>query len=377
MPSSLPVPSPRLYGRIVGWGMYAPENVVTNDDLAQRIDTSDEWIVQRSGIRQRHIAAADETTSSMSVEAARRALARAGLTPHDLDLIIVATGTPDYHTPPVSSLVQAALGAPMVPAFVVESGCTGFVYAYSVANQFIQTGAYRTILVVGAELLSRFVNWEDRSTCVLFGDAAGAVVIEATDEPCGMESFVLGSDGSLGENIIMRSGGSKKPFSAQSLADNDLYIEMNGREVFKFATRVVGKACQQALDYAGITLDDIDWIIPHQANQRIIEAAARDMGIPLDRFIVNIDRYANTSAASIPLALAEALDAGKIRPTDRLLLVAFGAGLTWGATVVQLAPRPVAAIGALPLAASAGVNGLAHSGRNGYTPAAKPMTTTA
>lgn len=357
MPSSNASPCPPRYGRVVGWGMYTPETIVSNDDLARRIDTSDEWIVQRSGIRQRHIAAPHETTSSMSVEAGRRALARAGLTPRDLDLIVVATGTPDYHTPPVSSLVQAGLGAIDVPAMTIGTGCTGFVYAYSVANQFIQTGAYNTILVIGAELLSRFVNWEDRSTCVLFGDAAGAVVIQATNEPCGLQSFILGSDGSLGENIIMRSGGSKKPFSAQSLADNEIYIEMNGREVFKFATRVVGRACRQALDGAGLTLDDIDWIIPHQANLRIIEAAAREMRIPVERFIVNIDRYANTSAASIPLALAEAVDSGKIKPTDRLLLVSFGSGLTWGAAVTQMAPRPAAEIAPLPTAAVAGTNG--------------------
>jgi 3-oxoacyl-[acyl-carrier-protein] synthase-3 len=330
--------SPRLYGQITGWGMYAPDTVLTNDDIAKRVDTNDEWIVQRSGIRQRHVAAPEETTSTMSVEAARRALARAGITPHDLDLIIVATGTPDYQTPPVSSMVQAALGAENVPAMVITTGCTGFVYAFTVANQFIQSGAYRTVLVVGAELLSRFVNWADRSTCVLFGDAAGAVVIQATTEPCGMASFVLGSDGSQSEHIIMRSGGSKKPFGAQSLEDGDIYIEMNGREVFKFATRVVGKACQQVLDQAGLTMDDVDWIIPHQANLRIIEAAARDMNVPLDRFIVNIDRYANTSAASIPLALAEAVDSGKVKVDDRILIVSFGAGLTWGAALVQMAP---------------------------------------
>lgn len=327
-----------LYGRITGWGMYVPETIVTNHDLEKRIETSDEWIVQRSGIRARHVAGEDETTSTMSVVAAQRALARAGLEPKDLDLIIVATSTPDYHTPPVSSLVQARLGATDVPAFVVVTGCTGFVYAYSVANQFIQTGAYKTILVIGAELLSRFVNWRDRSTCVLFGDAAGAVIIQATNEPCGMMSFTLGSDGAQGEHIIMRSGGSKKPFGPQALADGDHYLEMNGREVFKFATRVVGRACQTALQQAGLTMNDIDWIIPHQANLRIIEAAAKDMRLPLDRFIVNIDRYANTSAASIPLALAENVESGRIKLDDTLLLVSFGAGLTWGATVVQMAP---------------------------------------
>lgn len=333
-----------LYGKVIGWGMYAPEQVLTNDDLAQRIDTSDEWITQRSGIRQRHIAGESETTSTMSAEAGRRALARAGLTAADLDCIIVASSTPDYHTPPVSSLVQAQLGAVDTPAFTVVTGCTGFVYAYSVANQFIQSGAYKTILVIGAELLSRFLNWEDRSTCVLFGDAAGAVIIQATTEKCGMYSFVLGSDGAAGNAIIMPSGGSKKPFGPQALADGDIYLEMNGREVFKFAARVVGKACVDVLTQARMPLSEIDWIIPHQANLRIIEAASRDMGVPMEKFIVNIDRYGNTSAASIPLALAEAVDARKIKPTDKILLVSFGAGLTWGAAIMQMQPEPAIAV---------------------------------
>ncbi len=334
----------KLYGKVTGWGMYVPEQVLTNDDLAQRIDTNDEWITQRSGIRQRHIAGPEDTTSTMSAEAGRRALARAGLTAADLDCIIVASSTPDYHTPPVSSLVQAQLGAVDTPAFTVVTGCTGFVYAYSVANQFIQSGAYKRILVIGAELLSRFLNWEDRSTCVLFGDAAGAIIIEATTEKCGMYSFVLGSDGSSGNAIIMPSGGSKKPFGPQALADGDIYLEMNGREVFKFAARVVGKACTDVLREARMPLEEIDWIIPHQANLRIIEAASKDMGIPMEKFIVNVDRYGNTSAASIPLALAEALDSGKIKPTDKLLLVSFGAGLTWGAAVMQMQPESAIAI---------------------------------
>lgn len=355
-------PNRPLYGRVAGWGMYVPEQVVTNHDLSQRLDTSDEWIVQRSGIRERRLAAPHETTSTMCVAAARKALDRAGLTPRDLDLILIATSTPDYHTPPVSSLVQAALGEHGTPAMVIVTGCTGFVYAYSVANQFIQTGACKNILVVGAELLSRFVNWEDRSTCVLFGDAAGAVIIQATHEPCGMGGSVLGSDGTLGEHIIMRAGGSKKPFGAEALADGDFYLEMNGREVFKFATRVVGRACNQVLQQAGLSIEDVDWIIPHQANLRIIEAASRDMNVPLERFIINIDRYANTSAASIPLALAEAVDRGTIKLDDKLLLVAFGAGLTWGATLMQMAPDGTPTPPPLALPAKAGAAGALSMG---------------
>jgi 3-oxoacyl-[acyl-carrier-protein] synthase-3 len=230
-----------------------------------------------------------------------------------------------------------------VPAFVLGTGCTGFVYALATAYQFIETGAYQNILVIGVELLSRFVDWTDRATCVLFGDAAGAVVVQATDEPCGLRGFNLGSDGSKGEAIIMPDGGSAKPFTLETLETKGQFFRMNGRQVFRFATRVVGPACQQALDMAGMAMEDVDWIIPHQANLRIIQAAARDMKIPMDRFIVNIDRYANTSAASIPLALVEALESGRVKPDDTLLLVAFGAGLTWGSSVLQMQPSPVAA----------------------------------
>jgi 3-oxoacyl-[acyl-carrier-protein] synthase-3 len=230
------------------------------------------------------------------------------------------------------------LGADGVPAFVVVTGCTGFVYALSIAYQFIETGVYHNVLVIGVELLSRFVNWEDRSMCVLFGDAAGAVVVQSTDQPCGLHSFALGSDGSQSDYIIMPDGGSARPFGPDTLERGGQYFIMNGRGVFKFATRVMGRACADALRGAAMDLSDIDWIIPHQANQRIIDAAAREMGVPLEQFIINIDRYANTSAASIPVAMAEGLDDGRIQQDDILLLVAFGAGLTWGAAVLQVAP---------------------------------------
>lgn len=329
-----------LFGRIAGWGGYTPDRILTNHELGETLDTSDDWIVQRTGIRERHIAAADETTCSMAVDASRVALAKASLLPTELDLIIIATSTPDYFTPPVSSQIQAKLGATNVPAFVVVTGCTGFVYSLVVAQQFIATGAYRSILIVGVELLSRFVDWTDRSMCVLFGDAAGAVVMQADTRECGVLGFLLGSDGSNGQHIIMPSGGSARPFSADVLAEGSHYLQMNGREVFKFATRVIGPACDQALHNAGLTMNDVDWIIPHQANLRIIQAAAREMHLPMERFVVNIDRYANTSAASIPLAMAEEIDRGSIQPTDTLLLVSFGAGMTWAAAVVK--PQPAA-----------------------------------
>lgn len=326
------------YGRVVGWGAYAPEKVVTNFDLEKTLDTSDEWIVQRTGIRQRHIAAPNETTATMSVEAARLALQRANLSPAELDLIIVATTTGDHLTPPVSSQIQHMLGATNAPAFVLVTGCTGFVYALTTAQQFINSGAYDNILVIGAELLSRFVDWTDRSTCVLFGDAAGAFVLQATEEPCGLLGFDMGSDGSGGEHIVAPAAGSAEPINATTFAESRHFIRMNGREVFKFATRILGKTSERALANANLSLADIDRIVPHQANLRIIQAAARSMDIPLDRFLVKVHKYANTSAASIPVAICDALDAGEIKPDDRLLLVTFGAGLTWAAAVMQMAP---------------------------------------
>lgn len=329
----------KQYGRITGWGAYVPANIITNFDLEKRLDTTNEWIVQRSGIHERRVAGDHETTATMSTNAGRAALEQAGLDPAELDLIIVATSSPDYYTPPVSSQVQHALGATKAAGFGLVTGCTGFVYALSTAYQFIHSGAYQNILVIGAEMLSRHINWEDRATCVLFGDAAGAVVIQATDQPCGLLSSVLGSDGSQYQHIIAPAGGTAEPFSADTLVNGRHYIHMNGPEVFKFATRVMGRASREALVQADMTMDEIDWIIPHQANMRIIQAAAREMQLPMERFIVNLDKYANTSAASIPLALTEAIADGRVQLDDTLLLVTFGAGLTWAATIVQMAPR--------------------------------------
>ncbi len=323
------------YGQIVGWGLYAPERVVTNDDLAAIMDTSDEWIRARSGIRERRFAGEGVHTSTMSTRAGRSALERAGVEAGDLDLIIVATSSPDHLTPPVSSQVQDALDA-QCGAMQMAVGCTGFVYALVTAHQFIATGACETILVVGAELISRWINFEDRSTAVLFGDGAGAVVLRATDAPCGLLGHVLGSDGSGVEHIIVPAGAIAEPPTPENLAAGRATIHMNGREVFKFATRVMADALHRALAQAGLDTGDIDLLIPHQANARIIDYAARQIGLPAEKVVVNVDRYGTTSAASVPLALCEALEAGRVRPGDTLALVAFGAGLTWGAALVQM-----------------------------------------
>ncbi|MCA9934855.1 MAG: ketoacyl-ACP synthase III [Anaerolineales bacterium] len=329
------------YGRITGWGAYAPEKVLTNYDLEKMMDTSHDWIVQRTGIHQRHIAAPDETTATMAVQASIAALNKAQLDPADLDLIIVATSTPDYLTPPVSSQVQHMLGAGNVPAFVLVTGCTGFLYGLVTAQQFIQSGSYNNVLIVGVELLSRFVDWDDRATAVLFGDAAGAVVMQPSHDPCGIESFELGSDGSGGEHLIVHAMGSAEPVNETTFAEGRHYLRMNGREVFKFATRVMDRSVRKVLEQANLMLDEIDWFIPHQANMRIIQAAAKSLGLPLERFIINIENYANTSAAAIPVALTEGLESGRIKPHDKLLMVSFGAGLTWATAVLQMAPTPV------------------------------------
>ena len=327
------------YGNIIGWGKYIPPKVITNADLEKTLDTSDEWIFARSGIRERHIVGEEENTSQMSIAAARDAIDMAGIRPNDLDLIIVATSSPDYLTPPVSSQIQHGLGANKVGAFTLVTGCTGFVYALATAQQFIASGPYENILVVGAELLSRFIDWNDRATCILFGDGAGAVVMQATDVPSGVLSYVLGSDGSGGEHLILPAGGATNPPSQQTLDAGMHTLRMNGREVFKFATRVLGRALREVIRDAGLQPEDIDLFIPHQANARIIESAARSVNLPEEKVFVNIHKYGNTSAASIPIALCEAFEEGRAKVGDTLALVAFGAGLTWASAVLKIAPH--------------------------------------
>ncbi len=330
----------RLYASLVGWGLAVPERVVTNEELAATVDTTDEWIRTRSGIRQRHFAAPDQAVSDLCTTAAQRALDRAGLAPADLDLILIATSSPDHMTPPVSSQVQDKLGA-QCGAMTVMVGCTGFVYALVTADQFIATGAYRTVLVVGAEIISKNLDMTDRTTCVLFGDGAGAVVLRATETPCGVRAFELGSDGSGKDAIIAPSPGSAIPVSQQVVDERLHYLRMNGLEVFKFATTTMGASLQRVMQKAGVGPDAIDLFIPHQANARIIEYAAQAFGLPPEKVVMNVERFGNTSAASIPIALAEVLDEGRAKAGDTLALVGFGAGLTWAACLFDLGPLAV------------------------------------
>jgi len=329
------------HGRITGWGMYVPDRVLTNHDLEQMVDTNDEWIVTRTGIRERRITEPGETTSTMAVEAAQRALARADVSPNELDLIIVATSSPDYLTPPVSSMVQDQLGAQRAAAFTLAAGCTGFVYALVTADQFIATGMYDKVLVIGVEHLSMAVDWTDRDTCVLFGDGAGAVVVESSYQPTGVLSAELGSEGKDWDALIVPGGGSARPFREETLAKREQYLRMDGRRVFKFATRAMTDSTLRVVRQSGLSWDDIELIIPHQANARIIDLAVRRLKVDPAKVMVNLDRYGNTSTASIPLALCEAVDQGRIRSGDHIVMVGFGAGLTWAAAVVHWQPEKV------------------------------------
>jgi len=319
----------------VGWGKYVPSQVLTNEDLAEMVDTSDDWIRARTGIVERHIVGPGETTSTMSIKAAQAALQVADVAPERLDLIIVTTATPDYLFPATACLVQDALGARRAGAFDLLAGCSGFVYGLAVGSQLIISGVYENVLVIGAETLSRVMDWTDRNTCVLFGDGAGALLLQASDAPGGILSITLGADGSGRDLLMLPGGGSRHPASAETIAEGLHYIRMNGREVFRFATRVMGRAAKEAIKAAGLEIDDINLFIPHQANIRIIHSAAKHLRLPMDKVFVNLDRYGNTSCASIPIAFCEAIEEERIKPGDHLVLVSFGAGLTWAAAVVQ------------------------------------------
>ncbi len=323
------------YAAIAGWGKCLPQRVLTNADLERMVDTSDEWIRARTGILERRLAGEGETTASLSVRAARQALERADLAPFALDLIIVATSTPDYAFPATACLVQDALGAIHAGAFDLEAACSGFVYALAVGTQFVRSGACDNVLVVAAETLSRITNWQDRNTCVLFGDGAGAVVLRASVRPRGLLAHVLGAYGAGSDLLIQPAGGSARPASPQTVASGQHCIHMKGNEVFRFAVRTMGQAALDVLEKAGLTLDDVRLLIPHQANLRIIEALAERLKLPPERLFVNLQRYGNMSAATIPIALCEAAEEGCLREEDVVVVSAFGAGLTWAAGVLS------------------------------------------
>jgi 3-oxoacyl-[acyl-carrier-protein] synthase III len=323
------------YAHVTGWGMAVPERVLTNLELESMVDTDDEWIVSRTGIRERRIADKHDSTATLATRAARRALESADVGPEAVDLIIVASASPEHLFPATACLVQDALGAAKAGAFDLSAACSGFIFAVQMASQAVQTGAIDTALVIGSETLSRLINWEDRSTAILFGDGAGAFVLEARETPGGILAGVMRSDGSGGGLLTVQAGGSRFPASHETVERKQHTITMNGREVFRFATHVMASATREVVKKAGLQMDDIEVVVPHQANLRIIEAAARGLRLPMERFVVNIERYGNTSSASIPIAVCEAVHAGRIKPGDHVVLVGFGAGLTWGAIALQ------------------------------------------
>ncbi|HIP73967.1 MAG TPA: ketoacyl-ACP synthase III [Anaerolineae bacterium] len=327
------------YAHIIGWGSYIPDRVLTNNDLAQIVDTSDEWIYKRTGIRERRIAAADETTATLAFEAAARALAVADLHPSQVDLIIVATSTPEYIFPSTASQVQDYLGAFRAGAFDLSAACSGFVYGLDMATQAIATGSVRNAIVVGAETMSRVLNWRDRGTCILFGDGAGAVVLKGSTIPGGVMASTLRSDGSGGDMLSLPAVyHNPVPTLGVEYFQNGHHkntISMDGRQVFRFATKVMSDSIKTTVAKAGLSLDEVSLIIPHQANTRIIESSAKRLKISPDRFYLNVQNVGNTSAASIPIALCDAIDDGRLHPDDNVVFVGFGGGLTWAASVVK------------------------------------------
>lgn len=321
--------------KIAALGAYVPPMKLTNQDLEKMVDTSDEWIMERTGIRERRIAGKNIASSDMAIEAAWSCLRCAEVQPEEIELIIVATATPDHLLPATACLVQQAIGAINAAAFDMEVGCTGFVYALVTASQFVAAGSYDNVLVIGAETLSRFVDWSDRSTCCLFGDGAGAALVTPAEEGDGIIGFILGSEGKGADLLQIPGGGSKLPSSPNSLSNKEQFIHMDGRAVFRFAVKIMESAVNEVLDKVGMTVEDLDVLVPHQANLRIIESASARLGVPLEKFYMNIERYGNTSSASVPIALWEAVSQGRIRKGNVVALVAFGAGLTWGSVIIR------------------------------------------
>jgi 3-oxoacyl-[acyl-carrier-protein] synthase-3 len=335
MTSPVPIAQSVRTVSIVGTGSYVPSRVLTNAELAKRVETTDEWIVTRTGMKERRLAGEDEATSDMAAEAAQRALMDAGVRAEEVDLLIVATITPDLPFPNTGCLVQSRIGAVNAACMSLEAACSGFVYALDVGRQFIATGAAQTVLVVGAEKMSSILDWNDRTTCVLFGDGAGAAVLKANHAPRGILTSVLGSDGSLSDLLKIPAGGSRMPTTEQTVRDRQHFLTMNGREVFKHAVTHMTRAARTALARAGLGIGDVRWVIPHQANLRIISAIAERLEAPLDRFVVNVEKYGNTSGASVGIALDEAARDGRLQKGDLVLLLVFGGGFTWGAMVVE------------------------------------------
>jgi 3-oxoacyl-[acyl-carrier-protein] synthase-3 len=314
---------------ITGVGCYVPDRILTNDDLSKMVDTSDEWITERTGIKERHVADPGQAASDLALPAARQALEAARLDPLDVDLVVVATVTPDMFFPSTGSLLASALGAENAAAYDLSAGCTGFMYALAQGYGAIAGGLAQNAVIVGTETLSKIIDWHDRSTCVLFGDGAGAVVLETVGEG-GFLGFELGSDGEGGKDLSVPAGGSRNPSSAETVEQELHFLRMNGREVYKFATRVLVSSAEKLLEECGLTVDDVDLYIPHQANKRIIDHAARNLGVPEEKIFVNLQKYGNTSSASIPLCLAEAVSGGRLQDGTRVLMTGMGAGLTWG-----------------------------------------------
>lgn len=320
---------------IVGLGTYVPDRVLSNLELESILETSDEWIRSRTGIRERRIAAPEQASSDLAFEAAKLALENAKISADEVDLIVCATISPDMLFPATGCIVQELLGAKKAAAFDLEAGCSGFIYALAVGQAFISSGIYKTVLVIGTDVMSRMVNWKEREICVLFGDGAGAAVLKPVESDQGILAVHLGSDGSGANTLLVPAGGSRMPFSQESLDRNLQYIHMSGGEVYKFAVKAMCNATKQVLEGAGLKTEDLGYLVPHQANTRIIEAAAKRLNLPMDKIVVTVDRYGNNSTASVPLALEEAVKDGRIKDGQNIVLVGFGAGLTWGAVAIR------------------------------------------
>ena len=338
--TEMPAPNRQIRAHVTGWGRYVPSQVLSNADLERMVDTNDEWIVSRTGIRERRVAAAHETTASMGAVAGLRAIHAAGISPDDIDLILLATLTPDYWMPSTAALVKEAIGNTRAAAMDVAAACSGFVYGFATAQAWITSGLAKHVLVIGAELLTRFLDYTDRGTCILFGDGAGAAVLSASTEPGGALGIELTTEPQGAYMIWLPAGGAKSPPSAETIARGEHFIRMEGKETYRFATKTLASTALESVRKSGLQPDDISLFIPHQANIRIIEAVAKGLNLPMDRMFVNLDKYGNTSAASVPIAMAEAVNEGRVKVGDRITIVAFGAGFTSGAVTIEWTADP-------------------------------------